>query len=146
MPERAEVCIIGGGAAGLACAVQLGLRGVTDVVVLEARHIAAGTSGLSVGIIETQYGEPLDIELRGRPRDFFRRLEREHGLEVTRNGYLRLAHSDDAEATFRRSVEVQRELGIGDAQWLDTADVARLVPHMRTDDVDGGLFGPSDGF
>ncbi len=146
MPERAEVCIIGGGAAGLASAVQLGLRGVTDVIVLEARHIAAGTSGLSVGIIETQYVEPLDIELRVRAMDFFHRLERDHGLDVTRNGYLRLAHSADTGASFRRSVEIQHELGIGDARWLDPSDVARLVPQMRTDDVDGGLFGPSDGF
>ena len=113
---------------------------------LEARHIAAGTSGLSVGIIETQYVEPLDIELRVRAMDFFRRLERDHGLDVTRNGYLRLAHSADAEATFRRSVDIQQELGIDDARWLDTADVGRLVPHMRIDDVDGGLLGPSDGF
>ncbi len=78
--------------------------------------------------------------------DFFRLLERDHGLDVTRNGYLRLAHSADAEATFRRSVDIQRQLGIDDARWLDTADVGRLVPHMRIDDVDGGLLGPSDGF
>jgi glutamate-1-semialdehyde 2,1-aminomutase len=43
--ERAEVCIIGRGAAGLASAVQLGLRGVTDVIVLEVIEPRRGALG-----------------------------------------------------------------------------------------------------
>jgi sarcosine oxidase, subunit beta len=146
MSDQPTVCIIGAGASGLASAVQLTRRGVADVVVLEANHVAAGTSGLSVGIIETQYVEPLDIELRVRAMDFFRWLERDHELHVTRNGYLRLAHTDDAAAAFARSVEVQHELGVADARLLDAAEIARLIPDMRSDDVLCGLFGPSDGF
>jgi sarcosine oxidase subunit beta len=146
MADGPAVCIVGAGASGLASAVQLTTRGVTDVVVLEANHVAAGTSGLSVGIIETQYVEPLDIELRVRAMDFFRMLERDHELHVTRNGYLRLAHTEDAAAAFACSAEVQRELGVADARVLDAGEVARLVPDMRTDDVLCGLFGPSDGF
>jgi sarcosine oxidase subunit beta len=115
-------------------------------VVLEAAHVAAGTSGLSVGIIETQYVEPLDIELRVRAMDFFRRLEHERGLDVTRNGYLRLAHTDDAATSFARSVEIQHELGVTDACLLSPREIARLAPDLRTDDVQCGLFGPSDGF
>jgi sarcosine oxidase, subunit beta len=141
-----SVCIIGAGAIGLASAVQLARRGVSDVTVLEADHVAAGSSGLSVGIIETQYVEPLDIELRFRAMGFFHMLEREHGLDVTHNGYLRLARSDSAAVPFARSVEIQHELGISDARILDAREVGRLVPHMRTDDVRCALFGPSDGF
>ncbi|MBB4662006.1 NAD(P)/FAD-dependent oxidoreductase [Conexibacter arvalis] len=146
MSQQPSVCIVGAGAVGLATAVHLTRRGVTDVTVLEADHIAAGSSGLSVGIIETQYVTPLDIELRVRAMGFFADLERDHGLHVTRNGYLRLAHSAEQLESFERSVEIQRSLGVADARVLDAAGVGRLVPEMRVDDVDGGLFGPGDGF
>ncbi len=62
--------------------------------------------------METQYLQRLDIELRVRSMQAFTRFEREHGLRVVRNGYLRLGHSADAPAAFVRSVEIQRELGV----------------------------------
>lgn len=140
------VCVIGAGALGLSSALELARRGVGGVVAIEARHVAAGSSGLSVGLVETQYLQRLDIELRVRSMQAFTRLQREYGLRVVRNGYLRLGHGEDAPAAFARSVEIQRELGVGDARVLDRAQVARLVPDMRVDDVSAGLWGPSDGY
>jgi sarcosine oxidase, subunit beta len=139
-----SVCVIGAGAIGLASALQLARRGAR-VTVLEGAHPAAGSSGLSVGIVETQYVEPLDIALRAWSMGFFDALEADHDLHLTRNGYLRLAHDDRALEAFADSVATQRDLGI-DARVLDAGDVARLVPDMRADDVTGGLFGPRDGF
>ncbi|HEY5288212.1 MAG TPA: FAD-binding oxidoreductase, partial [Solirubrobacteraceae bacterium] len=110
------------------------------------RHVAAGSSGLSVGIVETQYLERLDIELRVRAMRKFAWLEREHGLRIVRNGYLRLGHDDTSRAAFERSVEIQGELGVRDAEVLDPTEVARLLPEMRTDDLKVGLFGRGDGF
>ncbi len=140
------VCVIGAGAIGLCCALELARRGARKVTVIEAWHVAAGSSGLSVGIVETQYLDPLDIELRARSMRTFERLEREHGLRVVRNGYLRLGHDARARGAFERSVEIQRELGVRGASVLDRGQVARLVPDMSTDDVQAGLFGRSDGF
>jgi sarcosine oxidase, subunit beta len=140
------VVVIGAGAIGLCCALELARRGAREVSVVEAGHVAAGSSGLSVGIVETQYLDPLDIELRARSMLTFERLEREHGLHVVRNGYLRLGHDARALAAFERSVEIQRELGVRGASVLDRQQVARLVPDMSTDDVRAGLFGSGDGF
>ncbi|HEY3830066.1 MAG TPA: FAD-binding oxidoreductase [Solirubrobacteraceae bacterium] len=144
--SRPSVCVIGAGAVGLASALALARRGAGSVVVLEARHVAAGSSGLSVGIIETQYVTSLDIELRVRAMAFFDELEREHGLRIVRNGYLRLAHTATELAAFEQSVRVQHELGVADARVLDRTGVARLVPDLAVEDVAGALFGPSDGF
>jgi sarcosine oxidase subunit beta len=141
-----KVCVVGAGAIGLCSALELARRGVAPVTVIEARHVAAGSSGLSVGIVETQYLDPLDIELRVRSKRMFAWLEREHGLRLVHNGYLRLGHDARSRAAFERSVEIQHELGVPDASVLDREQVARLVPDMRTDDVCAGLFGPSDGF
>jgi sarcosine oxidase subunit beta len=144
--EGPVVCVIGAGAIGLCSALELARRGAGSVTVIEARHVAGGSSGLSVGIIETQYLDPLDIELRVRSMRTFERLEREHGLGVVRNGYLRLGHGVEAQVGFERSVAVQRELGVSDARVVDRRQVARLVPDMRVEDVQAGLWGPSDGF
>jgi sarcosine oxidase subunit beta len=141
-----DVVVIGAGALGLCTAHELLERGAEGVTVLDARHVAAGSSGLSVGIIETQYLDPLAIEVRVWSMRAFAALERDRGLRIVRNGYLRAAHSEADLAAFERSVELQRELGVTDAAVLDRAQLARLVPDMRTDDLAGGLFGPSDGY
>lgn len=144
--EGPAVCVVGAGAVGLCSALELARRGAGEVSVIEAKHVAAGSSGLSVGIVETQYLDRLDIELRVRSMRMFELLEREQGLRVVRNGYLRLGHRADAFAAFARSVEMQRELGVTDACVLDREQVSRLVPDMRVDDVSAGLWGPSDGY
>jgi sarcosine oxidase subunit beta len=146
MSAERRICIIGAGAVGLTSALQLARRGAGSVTVLEAAHPAAGSSGLSVGIVETQYTEPLDIALRVWSMGFFDALERDHGLHLTRNGYLRLGHDGPAAAVFERSVATQRELGVADARVLDAGEIRRLIPDMRADDVVCGLFGPRDGF
>lgn len=146
MPEdRPDVCVIGAGAVGLATAHFL-VEGGANVTVLEADHVASGSSGLSVGIIETQYMEPLDIALRVDGMAFFAKLEADHGLDVVRNGYLRLVRDEGSLAAAQRSVEIQHSLGVEDAVVLDRDEVQKLVPQMRCDDVVAGLFGPSDGY
>ena len=102
---------------------------------LEAEHIASGSSALSAGIVETQYVEPLDIELRVASMRFFIELERDHGLEIVHNGYLRLAHSEDAVAAFAQSAELQRELGVANARVLSPEAIRQLAPDMRTEDL-----------
>jgi sarcosine oxidase, subunit beta len=141
-----SVCVIGAGAIGLCSALALANRGAREVTAIDARHPAAGSSGLSAGIIETQYLDPLDIELRVRSMRAFDRLEREEGLRIVRNGYLRLARETPTAEAFARSVEIQRALGVSDAQVLDPDQIARLVPDMRVEDLVAGLFGPRDGF
>ena len=131
---------------GLSVAFNLVERGETDVTVIERTTVAGGSSGLSAGIIETQYVEPLDIELRARSMEVFNRLERDHGLTIVRNGYLRLARDEVRLPAFRRSIEIQQELGVTDVVVVSQQELTSLVPDLRVDDLAGGLFGPSDGY
>ncbi|CAG1017399.1 gamma-glutamylputrescine oxidase [Burkholderiaceae bacterium] len=48
---EAEVCIVGAGFAGLATALGLLERGMKDVVVVEAQHVAFGASGRNGGFV-----------------------------------------------------------------------------------------------
>jgi sarcosine oxidase subunit beta len=146
MTSTPSVVIVGGGALGLCTAYELTELGVTSVTVLEREHPAFGSSGLSVGIVESQYLDPMAIAIRVYGMEFFARLEEQAGLEVTRNGYLRLSHSAEDIPAFERSVEVQRELGVTHPRVLDREEIAKLIPDMDCDGIAGGLFGPEDGY
>jgi sarcosine oxidase subunit beta len=141
-----DVVVIGAGALGLCTAFYLTELGVGGVTVLERAQVASASSGLSVGIIETQYLDPLAIEVRVQSMDLFRRLEIEHRLPITRNGYLRLGRQTADLDAFERSVELQRDLGVRDARVLDRTELRRIVPDLECGDLAGGLFGPSDGY
>jgi sarcosine oxidase subunit beta len=146
MSEAPRVVVVGGGAVGLCTALALTELGVREVTVVESGQIASGSSGLSVGVVESQYLDPLAIAIRVWSMEFFRRLEVDEGLHITRNGYLRLAHQPGDMEVFARSVEVQRELGVTHPRLLDRAELEALVPDMVCDDLAGGLFGPQDGY
>ncbi len=87
-----EVCVVGGGLAGLATALGLRERG-TSVVVLEARQVGWGASGRNGGIVGSGYSLPPD------------RLIARVGLQQARELY-QLTH--DAVALVRRRIEHYR--------------------------------------
>jgi sarcosine oxidase subunit beta len=142
---KPSVHVVGGGVVGLAVAWRLLARGLADVTVLEARHVAAGSSALSLGVVETQYLDPLDIELRIAAGRLFDKLEG-HGLTITRNGYLRLGHTPEEASLFQASAALQRDLGVAGVEVLSPAEIAKRFPDLRTDDLSAGLYGANDGF
>lgn len=56
---QAEICVIGGGLAGLTTALELARRG-KQVVLLEAKHLAWGASGRNGGFVSNGFAESLD--------------------------------------------------------------------------------------
>src|SRR3954470_9478982 len=130
-----SVVVVGAGALGLATAWHLTERGVADVTVIERGTIAGASSGLSVGIIETQYLDPLAIAVRVESMRTFGELERTGAVEIVHNGYLRLGHRDEDLAAFERSVAIQRYLGVTGCQILDRAELKALVPDLFVDDL-----------
>jgi sarcosine oxidase subunit beta len=47
---------------------------------------------------------------------------------------------------FVQGAEVQRSMGVEDAEALDPAGVARVIPDLDVSGVTGGLWGPTDGY
>jgi gamma-glutamylputrescine oxidase len=56
---EADVCVVGGGLAGLTTALELARRGVS-VILLEARRIAWGASGRNGGFVSNGFAEGMD--------------------------------------------------------------------------------------
>jgi sarcosine oxidase subunit beta len=139
------VGVIGAGVTGLSVANELVDRGATDVTVVDSNFVASGSSGLSVGMIETQYLSRPDIELRALSLARFGEHEVLGELRIVRNGYLRVARTEDAISAFQDSVEIQRSLGI-EASVLGPNEIRDLVPDINTADLTAGLWGPNDGY
>ena len=142
MATRPAVIIVGGGVLGLSTALELLNKGLTDVTVLERRHPGEGSSGLSVGMVETQYFEAGDIEPRVYGRRYYDRFAADHGLTFVHGGYLRLGVS---EADLEASCRAQERYGVTDTHVLTSEDIIRRWPQIVMDGRNGGLFGESDG-
>src|SRR6266850_2033339 len=78
-----RVVVVGAGVLGLFTALELVRAGGVAVDVLEASHPGSGSSGRSVGMVETQYLTQPDIEVRVFGREAYTALERDHGLTFT---------------------------------------------------------------
>ncbi|MGI8305935.1 NAD(P)/FAD-dependent oxidoreductase [Saccharopolyspora hattusasensis] len=141
-----RVVIVGGGVIGLFTAAELLHLGVQNVTVLEERHPGAGSSGRSVGMVETQYIERSAIEVRAFGLERFAALHRDHDLSMARIGYLRLAHDPADLVRLSESVAIQAELGIRDSTVLAPSEIASRWPRIAVHDRAGGLFGPSDAY
>ncbi|RFU44044.1 FAD-binding oxidoreductase [Paraburkholderia sp. DHOC27] len=159
-PERArlsgrvsaQVCIIGGGLAGLSTALGLVERGVRDVVVLEAQQVGFGASGRNGGFVFGGYSLDCADLLRilgpDRARELYtlttdavdlmrRRIERYHiACDATHAGVI-LANWFDEPAR----LDTQRRL-MKDAfgvEW-EPVSVAELATQLKTRRYHGGLF------
>src|ERR1043166_4379829 len=105
---RADVCVIGGGYAGLSTALTLAERGV-QTIVLEAREPGWGGSGRNGGQVipglkydpdelEAMFGPqrgPRLLDFAGRAADAVFDLIARHGMNVphVRSGWIQGAHS-----------------------------------------------------
>ncbi|QBJ96008.1 FAD-binding oxidoreductase [Rhodococcus sp. ABRD24] len=146
MANTPAVIIVGAGVSGLSTALELVDAGLTNVTVLERRHPGEGSSGLSVGMVETQYFDVGDIETRVYGRRFFDRMSTDHGLGFVHGGYLRLAASDSDIRDFEASVTAQADYGVDDSFVLTADEITRRWPRIVMTDRLGGLFGSTDGY
>jgi sarcosine oxidase, subunit beta len=147
MAETADVAIVGAGIMGVSTAYHLARLRAGRVVVLERDSVCSGSTALASGGIRHQYANRLGIELTTHSIVTFERFEDEFGVDPNfrQHGYLILIATEEALAVARRSVAVQRSLGV-DVELLDPEATRRLCPYLRTDDLLGATYSPRDGF
>lgn len=140
------VVIIGGGVIGCSLAFHLALHGRTDVTVLEAGLVGEGATAKATGGIRQQFSSEINADLAREAVDYFAHFADRVGepFEFRQHGYLFLLGSADQRATFERTVAMQRRLGI-DSRIVEPADLPGLMPGLRSADLHGGAYCPTDG-
>jgi glycine/D-amino acid oxidase-like deaminating enzyme len=142
---NADVCVVGGGLAGLTVAREVARRG-RSVVVLEARRIAWNASGRNGGVVRPGFAEPLDniIDRVGLARarelwtlsvrgvDYVRDAARETGMAGVHpvEGFLNVSNID-RDARCARSAVLLRDLFGAEVALWPTDRVRELLRSER---------------
>ena len=143
MTTSADVLIIGGGVIGSSIAFNLlqdGFKGRIFVIERDSSYQFA-SSALAMGGVRQQFMSAVNI---GLVQYSLKVLEQFPECHFRQRGYLFLATESNWEKLNRR-YDIQKSLG-AECEMLAVADVRRLVPELRSDDLLGGLFGPKDGY
>ncbi|WP_341318856.1 FAD-binding oxidoreductase [Paraburkholderia sp. IMGN_8] len=149
--HSANVCIIGGGLAGLSTALGLAERGVAEVVVLEAQQVGFGASGRNGGFVFGGYS--LDcadlLKTLGPARarelyalttnavDLMRRRIQRYGIDcdATYAGVILANWFDEPARLDTQRRLMQESFGV---EW-EPVPAARLARQLKTSRYHGGL-------
>jgi len=148
-PRSAEVVIIGAGIVGASIAYQLTQSGCRDVVLLEREsHQGKGSTGKSMGGVRAQFSTAVNIRMSLFSIPFFRNFEdlTGHPSGYRAQGYLFVATQPGHMDYLRMNRELQLRMGLKNVEALSREGVLALCPQLRSDDVLGGNFCPTDGF
>jgi sarcosine oxidase subunit beta len=149
MHQSAEVVIVGAGIVGSSIAFHLTQAGLKNVLVIEREtRQGLGSTGKSMGGVRAQFATDVNIRMSLYSIPVLSAFEEITGYPsgYKPHGYLFMAtsqaHMDYLRANFAR----QQALGLKDLQWLKPDDIRKVLPQLRSDDIIGGTFCPTDGF
>lgn len=146
MKRAADIVIIGGGVEGCSIACSLAQSGCSDIVLLEKKTLASGSTGKSCGVIRTHYSQETLMEMANKSIPTFRRFEEEFEAEsgFVTNGLLFLGTKEETPG-LREVTAMQQRLGIR-AELVSPEKVVEFHPRLTVDEVDLASFEPDAGF
>lgn len=138
--------IVGAGIQGLSCAYHLATLGVSDIVVLEAEGVGAGSSSRSASMVMLQREDASKIALSVFSYLRYQRFREEFGVdpEFNRIGFLSVVPASVAALAEKRA-RTRQLLGVP-TQILTPTEIAELCPIVNVDDIPFGVYGPDDGY
>jgi sarcosine oxidase subunit beta len=147
-----DAVIIGGGLHGLATAYFLARdHGITDVAIIERRHIGYGGAGRNTAIVRANQRTQENLPLYKEALDLWPVLTKEldFNLMFYNCGNLNLAHSEAALAAMRLQVASAQFSGV-ESELVDPKGCKELVPLLDVTDrpkfpIFGGMYHPPGG-
>ncbi len=146
LPERTQIVVIGGGIIGASVLYHLAKNGLSDVVLLERDRFASGTTWHAAGIVGQLRDSKAQTELAQYTTALFQSLEEETGQATgyRENGSISVALTQTRLELIKRNISASRRMGV-EARFLSPAELKEVWPLLRTDDVLGAQFVPSNG-
>jgi glycine cleavage system aminomethyltransferase T/glycine/D-amino acid oxidase-like deaminating enzyme len=146
LPPRAQYVVVGGGVIGTSIAYHLALLGASDVVLLERKQLTSGTTWHAAGEVVSGGTTEDALWMARYSAELYAKLEEETGLSTGFRtcGYLQLAITERRDEAYRRETAYMRSVGMT-KEVLSPAEVAEMVPLIRTDDVIHGFWTPDEG-
>ena len=147
MSTSADVIVIGGGVMGCATAVQLALKGVKRVTLLEkGAQVAVGATGASGGLVRMHYTVPADACLAWRSLQLWQHWTDWATAEspFVNSGFVQLVGPKDV-AKLQANVAMLRGLGI-DTHTISLDELRELYPGMNVSDLGAAAYEPQSGY
>jgi sarcosine oxidase, subunit beta len=147
--QTADVIIIGAGIVGSSIAWHLTEAGCHNVLMVEREsHQGKGSTGKSMGGVRAQFATPVNIQMSLYSIPFYAAFEERLGLpsDYRPQGYLFVATRPSHLDYLQTNQELQKSLGLTQVRMLTREEIVAIVPQLRSDDILGGSFCPTDGF
>ncbi|MBL4805968.1 MAG: FAD-dependent oxidoreductase [Rhodobacteraceae bacterium] len=147
MKTHVKACIVGGGAVGAGIAYHLAKAGWKDVVLLERDELTSGSTWHAAGLLPLFNMGYATTHIHDYSVKFYKELEAETGLNAGFSvvGNLRMAQTDARMDEYMLYATTAETVGIP-FEWLTPPEVKSRWPLIRTDDLKGAIFHPTDGY
>lgn len=147
LPEKSSAVVIGGGVTGASVAYHLAKLGWQDVLLLERKQFACGTTWHAAGLIGTMRANDSHARLCEYSMRLLSELERDTGQSTgfRQVGSLSIAHSADRWEELRRVASMNNAFGVTQVDTVTTDEVKALFPLIDTTDIIGGTYVAHDG-
>ncbi|WP_347267610.1 FAD-dependent oxidoreductase [Paracoccus sp. (in: a-proteobacteria)] len=146
MKTHARALVVGGGAVGCGIALHLARAG-WDTMLVERDELTAGSTWHAAGLLPLFNMGYATSHIHDYSVRLYAGLEAETGLNAgfTRCGNLRMAQTDARMDEYMLYSATAETLGI-DHEFLTPAEIRERWPLVRTEDLKGALFHPTDGY
>jgi glycine cleavage system aminomethyltransferase T/glycine/D-amino acid oxidase-like deaminating enzyme len=147
LPKKASAVIIGGGVTGASVAYHLAKLGWQDVVLLERKQFACGTTWHAAGLIGTVRANESHARLTEYSMRLLHELEEETGQSTgfRQVGSLSIAHSEARWEELRRVAVMNNAFNVTRVDMVTPEEIGALFPLVETSDLLGGTFVEHDG-
>jgi 4-methylaminobutanoate oxidase (formaldehyde-forming) len=147
LPERASAVVIGGGVTGASVAYHLAKLGWTDVVLLERKQFACGTSWHAAGLVGTMRASESHARLCEYSMRLIGELEEEtqQSTGFRQVGSLSIAHSEARFEELKRVAAMNNAFGVTRVDIVTVDEIRSIYPLLETQDLLGGSWVAQDG-
>ena len=144
-----DVLVVGAGFFGLSSAWWMKQRrSGARIMVVDQGEFASGASGRNGAGFRMQWGLDLNILLSKESTAFFENaselLDYPRGIELKQDGYLVLAHSQNALDRLNASIAIQHRYQVP-SELLDADACMKMVPALNRERLVGGTYCAKDG-
>ncbi|MAJ20126.1 MAG: FAD-dependent oxidoreductase [Paracoccaceae bacterium] len=148
MKSQYRVVVIGGGVVGSSVLYHLAKMGWKDVVMLERRRLASGSSWHAAGGVHTLNADPNMAALQAYTIDLLPKIEKESGQNIGfhMTGGLTLAGTPERWEWLQSNYRIFQSIGISDCELLSPEEAQKRCPIMSVDGVLGAMWADREGY
>ncbi|MEL7461851.1 MAG: FAD-dependent oxidoreductase [Pseudomonadota bacterium] len=147
MKTHVKALVVGGGAVGTSIAYHLARAGWADVMLVERDELTSGSTWHAAGLLPYFNMSYATTHIHDYSIKFYKTLEDETGLNPGFSvvGNLRMAQSKARMDEYMLYASTAETVGVP-YEWLRPSDIKDRYPLVRTEDLVGAIFHPTDGY